>query len=84
MHIPSPRRHRPPALSLVLTSALLATAAVTPAVATATPAGTIVGGSDAAAPTGQGTEVTLITGDVALVSVDEEGRSSAILRGEGE
>ena len=89
MHSSSPRRPRSAVLALALSSALLGTAAVSPTVAaTATPAippaDTVVGGTDAAAPEGRGTVVTLITGDQAVVSVDAEGRPSAVLRGEGD
>ena len=83
MHTPSSRRLRPPALSLALTSALLATAAVAPTVAaTATPEsdppGSIVGAGTPADP--QGTTVTLITGDQAVVSFDAEGEPTAFLK----
>ncbi|MCK0112916.1 S8 family serine peptidase [Ornithinimicrobium sp. F0845] len=88
MHTPSPRRRTPVALSLALSSALLATAAVTPALATSTPgadaagAGTsadIVGGG-VVAEEAPGSVVTLITGDQAVVSYDADGRASAFLR----
>ncbi|NLG22043.1 MAG: S8 family serine peptidase [Actinomycetales bacterium] len=88
MHTPSPRRRTPLALSLALTSALLATAAVTPALATSTPEANpaaagpseqIVGGS-ATSEGAAGTLVTLITGDQAVVSYDADGQPSAFLR----